>query len=94
VPVAVVILALAVAGLVVGGATVVGAPIFALPILVVLLAGAAAYAIGRRVLRRTPQDGGRERIEFDERDRKTLVPSPTPEERQRNRRRAARTLQR
>jgi hypothetical protein len=87
-----VILALVVLGAVVGGAMVVGAPVFAIPIVAVLLAGWGAYELGRRGLRRGPQRD--EPIRFTEEDRRTLVPTPSADERRRNRREAARAARR
>jgi hypothetical protein len=89
---AAVILALLVVGAVVGGAFVVGAPVFAIPILVLLLAGWGAYTLGRRALRRPPR--GEKPIRFTEEDRRTLVPTPSADERRRNRREAARAARR
>ena len=91
-PVAVVILALAVAGAIVGGAIVVGAPVFAVPILAVLLVGWAVYTLGRRGLRRPGSE--HEQVRFTEEDRRTLVPTPSADERRRNRRAAARAARR
>jgi hypothetical protein len=92
-PLAVVILALVVAGAVVGGASVLGAPVLAVPILALLLAGWAVTAVGRRALLGRP---ARERrpIEFSAEDRATMVPSPSPEQRRRNRRETARHVAR
>lgn len=91
-PVAAVILALLVIGAIVGGAFVVGAPVFAIPIVAVVLAGWAAYVLGRRALRRPER--GDDRIRFTEEDRRTLVPTPSADERRRNRREAARAARR
>jgi hypothetical protein len=86
-PLAAVIIGVALAGAIVGGSFVVGAPVFAIPIVAILLAGWAGLVVARRAL-------GRERprpepIHFDEEDRRTLLPSPTPAERRETRRRAA-----
>lgn len=91
-PVAAVILVLAVIGAIVGGAFVIGAPVLAIPILAVLLVGWGVYTLGRRGLRRP--DGDDERIRFTEEDRRTLVPTPSADERRRNRRAAARAARR
>ena len=88
--IAVVILALVVVGAIVGGATVLGAPVFAVPFVAALLAGWALWTFARRALGR--ERPAREPVEFSDEDRATMLPSPSEEERQRNRREAARRL--
>jgi hypothetical protein len=86
------ILVLALVALVIGGSIVIGAPVFAIPVLVVIGIGWTAYEVGRRAKRRDAD--GDEPVRFTEEDRKTLEPTPTPEERTRNRRAAARAARR
>jgi hypothetical protein len=86
-PIAAVIIALAVTGAIVGGAIALGAPVFAVPIVALLLAGWGVVAVGRRALLREPRED--EPVRFGPEDRATLYPSPSPDERRRNRERAA-----
>ena len=88
--IAVVILALVVVGAIVGGATVLGAPVLAVPIVAVVLLGWGFWRVTHRALGR--ERPARQRIEFTAEDRATMLPSPSEEERRRNRREAARRL--
>ena len=74
----------------VGGAVVLGAPALAIPIVLVALAGWMAVTTFRRARGQHPLPGEeRGPIDFTDEDHETLVPSPGPEERASNRRRAA-----
>ena len=94
-PVAALVLALGLAVLI-GFGVVVGAPILAVPIVALVLATLGAAAVVRRA--RRPEDHARraglapgaDDVQFTERDRETLAPTPTEDERKANRRRAAR----
>ena len=61
---------------VVGGALAVGAPVFAIPIVFVILVlwGGARLATRRQRPGIGEEDVRGERVEFDERDRRTLTP--------------------
>ena len=61
---------------VVGGALAVGAPVFAIPIVFVILVlwGGARLATSRQRPGIGEEDVRGERVEFDERDRRTLTP--------------------
>jgi hypothetical protein len=80
------VLLLVLTGAIVGGAIVIGAPVFAIPVLAVVLVAWGAATVGRRALGRERR---REPVRFTDEDRATMVPSPSPAEREANRRRSA-----
>jgi len=70
------VLLLVLVAAVVGGALAVGAPVFAIPIVFVILVlwGGARLATRRQRPGIGEEDVRGERVEFDERDRRTLTP--------------------
>jgi len=70
------VLLLVLVAAVVGGALAVGAPVFAIPIvfLILVLWGGARLATRRERPGIGEEDVRGERVEFDERDRRTLTP--------------------
>jgi len=70
------VLLLVLVAAVVGGALAVGAPVFAIPIVFVILVlwGGARLATRRERPGIGEEDVRGERVEFDERDRRTLTP--------------------
>ena len=93
-PLVMMVLALATCALV-GAAFVAGTPILAVPIVFVVLAGwGAARLLLRardpREARRASAEPSAHEVEFTDRDRETLEPSPDQRQRRRSRQRAAR----
>ena len=85
------LLALVVGAALAGSATVLAGPWLAVPIVLIVLACWGAVTVVRRASQPHPPveaelEGG---IEFTDRDRETLLPSATPEEKRETRRRTA-----
>ena len=89
-PIALAVLLLLLAAALIGGATVIGSPVFGVLIALFALAGWGAVVVLRRTAGRDPLAADEEagEIEFTERDRKTLLPTPGEDEKAQLRRRA------
>ena len=87
-PIALTILLFVIGAALIGGATVIGSPIFGVVIALFVLAALGAVSVLRRTAGRDELVDSHEEIEFTERDRKTLLPTPDAEEKAQLRRRA------
>jgi hypothetical protein len=87
-PIALTVLLFVIAAALVGGAFVAGTPVFGVVIALFVLAAWGAVAVLRRTTGRAPLDDDDE-IEFTERDRETLLPTPDAGEKAALRSRAA-----
>ena len=88
-PIAAAILLVVLVAALVGAATLFGTPIFGVLIAIVALAAWGALATARRARGHRPLPEEEQRIEFTERDRRTLLPTPDEAEKAELRRQAA-----